>query len=126
MLVTWRDGATCLDEDPELFFPIGNSVPAILQKERAKVVCRRCQVVEARLSWAMESRHHTGAWGRLSEDERGALKRPVARFVGLGQVLGLAGSRRPPPRQPSTSRHDQGGWATPGRETPTSPYQSSV
>jgi len=75
MLVTWRDGATSLDEDPELFFPIGNSYPAILHTERAKVVCRRCRVVEASLSWAMESRHDTGVWGALSEDERRALKR---------------------------------------------------
>jgi len=63
-----------LGEDPELFFPIGNSYPAILQTERAKVVCRRCRVVEACLSWAMESRHDTGVWGALSEDQSRALK----------------------------------------------------
>jgi WhiB family transcriptional regulator, redox-sensing transcriptional regulator len=48
--VTWRDGAACLDEDPELFFPIGNSYPAILQTEKAKVVCRRCEVMATCLS----------------------------------------------------------------------------
>jgi WhiB family transcriptional regulator, redox-sensing transcriptional regulator len=77
--VTWRDGAACLDEDPELFFPIGNSYPALLQAEKAKVVCLRCEVMVACLSWAMESRHDTGVWGGLSEDERHALKRRNAR-----------------------------------------------
>ncbi len=77
--MTWRDGAACLDEGPELFFPIGNSYPAILQTEKAKVVCRRCEVMVTCLSWAMESRHDTGVWGGLSEDESRALKRRNAR-----------------------------------------------
>ena len=41
----WRHKAACLDEDPELFFPIGNTGPALLQIEEAKQVCRRCTVV---------------------------------------------------------------------------------
>ena len=77
--MTWRDGGACLDEDPELFFPIGNSYPAILHTEKAKVVCRRCEVMATCLSWAMESCHDTGVWGGLSEDERRALKRRNAR-----------------------------------------------
>ena len=39
----WRHRSACLDEDPELFFPIGNTGPAILQIEEAKQVCRRCE-----------------------------------------------------------------------------------
>ena len=42
----WRHRSACLDEDPELFFPIGNTGPAILQIEEAKQVCRRCEVRE--------------------------------------------------------------------------------
>ena len=42
----WRHESACLDEDPELFFPIGNTGPAILQIEEAKQVCRRCEVRE--------------------------------------------------------------------------------
>jgi WhiB family redox-sensing transcriptional regulator len=77
--MTWRDRAVCLDEDPELFFPIGNSDPALRQIERAKVVCHRCGVMETCLSWAMESRQDDGVWGGLSSDERRALKRRNAR-----------------------------------------------
>ena len=56
--MTWRDHA-CLDENPELFFPIGNTDPSIRQIERA-TVRRRFEVVETCLSWAMESRQDDG------------------------------------------------------------------
>ena len=77
--MTWRDHAACLEEDPELFFPIGNTGPAILQIEEAKAVCRRCEVVETCLKWAIESGQDAGVWGALSDDERRALKRYNAR-----------------------------------------------
>ena len=71
----WRHRSACRDEDPELFFPIGNTGPALLQIEEAKQVCRRCEVIEECLSWALESGQDAGVWGGLSEDERRALKR---------------------------------------------------
>jgi len=40
----WRHRAACLSEDPELFFPIGNTGPALAQIEEAKKVCARCAV----------------------------------------------------------------------------------
>jgi len=73
--VDWRHRAACRDEDPELFFPIGNTGPALLQIEEAKQVCRHCEVVEDCLTWALESGQDAGVWGGLSEDERRALKR---------------------------------------------------
>ena len=75
----WRHRSACLDEDPELFFPIGNTGPAILQIEEAKQVCRRCEVREQCLAWALEAGQDHGVWGGLSEDERRALKRRNAR-----------------------------------------------
>jgi len=75
----WRHRAACLDEDPELFFPIGNTGPAIMQIEEAKQVCRRCDVREQCLAWALEAGQDHGVWGGLSEDERRALKRRNAR-----------------------------------------------
>lgn len=75
----WRHQAACLDEDPELFFPVGNTGPALLQIEEAKAVCRGCDVVDTCLRWALDTGQDTGVWGGLSEDERRALKRRNAR-----------------------------------------------
>jgi WhiB family redox-sensing transcriptional regulator len=75
----WRHRAACRDVDPELFFPIGNTGPALMQIEEAKQVCRGCPVSEPCLKWAIESGQDAGVWGGLSEDERRALKRRTAR-----------------------------------------------
>lgn len=64
---------------PRALFPIGNTGPALLQIEQAKSVCRRCNVVQECLAWALESGQDAGVWGGLSEDERRALKRRNAR-----------------------------------------------
>jgi WhiB family transcriptional regulator, redox-sensing transcriptional regulator len=79
LAVDWRHRSACLEEDPELFFPIGNTGPAILQIEEAKAVCRRCEVREQCLAWALEAGQDHGVWGGMSEDERRALKRRNAR-----------------------------------------------
>ena len=75
----WRHEAACREEDPELFFPIGNTGPALSQIDEAKIVCRRCSVTDTCLQWALESGQDSGVWGGLSEDERRALKRRAAR-----------------------------------------------
>ncbi|WP_436764209.1 WhiB family transcriptional regulator [Streptosporangium sp. V21-05] len=75
----WRHRAACRDVDPELFFPIGNTGPALMQIEEAKQVCSTCSISEACLKWALESGQDAGVWGGLSEDERRALKRRTAR-----------------------------------------------
>jgi WhiB family transcriptional regulator, redox-sensing transcriptional regulator len=78
-MADWRHSAACVGEDPELFFPIGNTGPAILQIHDAKDVCRRCEVVTKCLQWALESGQDVGVWGGTSEDERRAMKRRAAR-----------------------------------------------
>ncbi|MFN8126556.1 MAG: WhiB family transcriptional regulator [Candidatus Nanopelagicales bacterium] len=75
----WRHSAACRDEEPELFFPIGNTGPALQQIDDAKRVCHSCDVQEACLNWAIESGQDAGVWGGLSEDERRSLKRRRAR-----------------------------------------------
>lgn len=76
----WRSKAACLGVDPELFFPIGNTGPAIAQAAEAKAVCATCEVRETCLEWALENNQDSGVWGGLGEDERRALKRRSARI----------------------------------------------
>ncbi|MEU5716301.1 WhiB family transcriptional regulator [Streptomyces sp. NPDC020403] len=75
----WRTHAACRDEDPDLFFPIGSTGPALVQTEEAKAVCRQCPVREKCLDWALENGQDSGVWGGLDENERRALKRRRAR-----------------------------------------------
>ncbi|MFJ3222477.1 WhiB family transcriptional regulator [Streptomyces sp. NPDC086783] len=74
----WRESAACRTADPDLFFPIGNTGPALLQIQEAKAVCRGCPVQDACLEWALDSEQTQGVWGGTSEDERRALRRRTA------------------------------------------------
>jgi WhiB family transcriptional regulator, redox-sensing transcriptional regulator len=87
--MTWRYRAACRDEEPDLFFPIGNSGPALGQLAEAKSVCRACPVVGECLAWAMETGQGSGVWGGMSEDERRELRRAQSRST----VSGTAGVR---------------------------------
>ncbi|MFI8003133.1 WhiB family transcriptional regulator [Streptomyces sp. NPDC086010] len=75
----WRMHAACRDEDPDLFFPIGSTGPALVQVEEAKAVCGTCPVREQCLDWALEYAQDAGVWGGMDENERRALKRRRAR-----------------------------------------------
>lgn len=75
----WRHQAACLDEEPELFFPVGSGGPAKLQVAKAKSVCHRCPVASDCLEWAIGTGQDAGVWGGTSEEERRAMKRRNAR-----------------------------------------------
>ncbi|MFE0189658.1 WhiB family transcriptional regulator [Streptomyces sp. NPDC059008] len=75
----WRDRGACKDVDPDLFFPVGSTGPALLQVEEAKSVCRRCPVLETCAAWALENREAHGVWGGMSEDDRRRIKRHMTR-----------------------------------------------
>ncbi len=71
----WRSTSACADEDPELFFPIGTTGPAVEQSEAAKRVCATCDVTEECLEYALSTNQDAGVWGGMTEDERRTLKR---------------------------------------------------
>jgi WhiB family redox-sensing transcriptional regulator len=71
----WREDAACRDEDPELFFPIGTTGPAVQQTANAKAVCARCPVRETCLNWALDNSRGFGVWGGMDPDERDLLRR---------------------------------------------------
>jgi WhiB family transcriptional regulator, redox-sensing transcriptional regulator len=77
--MSWYHHAACRGEDPELFFPIGSTGPALLQIGEAKRVCARCPVQSDCLRWAILTGMDHGVWGGMSEGERRALRRRIAR-----------------------------------------------
>ncbi len=82
----WVHRASCRDEDPELFFPLGTTGPAAAQVAAAKAVCARCEVRELCLEWALATNQDSGVWGGLSEEERRALRRARRRQAATALV----------------------------------------
>jgi len=66
----WRSDAACLTEDPELFFPEGESERYRLQTEAALSVCAGCEVAESCLSYALETEQRSGIWGGTTATAR--------------------------------------------------------
>jgi WhiB family transcriptional regulator, redox-sensing transcriptional regulator len=71
----WRDQAACRDTDPDLFFPVGSTGPAIEQIAAAKLVCRNCDVQGPCLEFALATNQEAGVWGGTDEDERRKLRK---------------------------------------------------
>lgn len=66
----WRDNSRCRDEDPELFYPTGIATDGDLVTMQAKAVCRRCQVNDKCLAYALDRGEQWGVWGGLTPTER--------------------------------------------------------
>lgn len=82
----WRDSAACLNNDPELFFPAGNTSPDREQAEKAKAVCASCLSQIACLSYALETGQTDGIWGGTTNDERQAILRRARRALRARRV----------------------------------------
>lgn len=71
----WRSLAACRDTDPDLFFPVGTTGPAIEQINNAKAVCADCEVRQPCLEFALTTNQDSGVWGGTSEEERRKLRK---------------------------------------------------
>lgn len=71
----WWPVAACTSRDPDLFFPVSASGPALEQVRRAKAVCAGCQVRQECLDFALRTRTKEGVWGGTSAEERELLLR---------------------------------------------------
>jgi WhiB family redox-sensing transcriptional regulator len=71
----WRAQAACHDLDPDLFFPVGVTGPAVGHIAAAKAVCRGCPVRVECLEFAISTNQEYGVWGGASEEERRVLRR---------------------------------------------------
>ena len=77
--MNWHHYAACRSTDPELFFPVGTTDPALEQLGEAKVVCAGCAVQSMCLEWAILAGIDHGVWGGTSEEERRTVRRRTAR-----------------------------------------------
>ncbi|WP_060903512.1 WhiB family transcriptional regulator [Streptomyces europaeiscabiei] len=66
----WLRRAACVGEDPELFFPVGTTGPAIDDVAAAKRVCAGCPVRRECLDWALGNGQTAGVWGGMGEEDR--------------------------------------------------------
>jgi WhiB family redox-sensing transcriptional regulator len=66
----WWARAACASADPELFFPISYSGPALRQVARAKAICARCPIRQECLRYALDAGSIQGVWGGMTEGER--------------------------------------------------------
>lgn len=80
MSAQWTRRAACAGSDePDLWFPVGEKGPALLQAAEAQAACRRCPVIEICLAWALDNHIHEGVWGGATEEERKSIRRRAAR-----------------------------------------------
>lgn len=77
-VVDWRTTAACSDTDPELFFPVGTTGPAVDQIAAAKAVCMTCLSKTECLEFALTTHQDSGVWGGLAEEERREIRRARA------------------------------------------------
>jgi WhiB family transcriptional regulator, redox-sensing transcriptional regulator len=88
----WWSRAACASADPDLFFPISHSGPAVRQVMRAKAICARCDIQRECLLYALDAGSIQGVWGGMTEEER---KRLLRRQRRAGQPVLSAPVRVP-------------------------------
>jgi WhiB family transcriptional regulator, redox-sensing transcriptional regulator len=69
----WRARAACSGYQHALFFPVGDTDGAAI--ERAREICLNCAVTDDCLEYALETNQRAGIWGGTTEEERRSLRR---------------------------------------------------
>jgi len=90
----WMEDAACREPgvDPELFFPVSESGPAVRQVAAARAVCGRCPVQAPCRDWALRAGEPAGIWGGTTPEERRVLRRRLPRRRGAPVAGSGAGS----------------------------------
>ena len=86
----WRQRAACRGTNPDLFFPVGTTGPAIEQIESAKTVCRQCDSQQDCLEFAISTNPDSGIWGGATEEERRRLRKQFIGGVSLETLTDIA------------------------------------
>ena len=68
--MNWRSGGACLSADPDLFFPISTTGPAVGQIAQAKAICGACEVRRECLEFALSHDQVYGIWGGTTPEDR--------------------------------------------------------
>ena len=84
----WIQRALCRDVDPDIFFPVGTSGPALEQAQRAKAICASCKVRAQCLDWALATGQDSGVWGGMDEEERREIRRARRRETAMLKIAG--------------------------------------
>src|SRR5271169_4179143 len=94
----WRSAAACRSADPELFFPIAATGPAVRQIARAKTICAGCEVRRECLEFALAQNQNYGIWGGTTAEDRqrGRRRRPRAAAAAAKRTVAAL-----PPDQPA-------------------------
>lgn len=71
----WRSAGACVDVDPDLFFPISTTGPALEQIAEAKRICAGCGVRKECLAFAREHDPIYGIWGGTTPEDRQQARR---------------------------------------------------
>ncbi|MFF8867991.1 WhiB family transcriptional regulator [Streptomyces sp. NPDC015139] len=103
----WRDQAACVGEDPEIFFPLSDLAAPHAEATLARAICRRCPVIIACRTWALEHGEDDGIWGATTAAQRRAIRRATTESPaasrrhsdGLGEPSELAVRMHAVPRQ---------------------------
>ncbi|MFE3638510.1 WhiB family transcriptional regulator [Streptomyces sp. NPDC059168] len=78
----WRDRAACVGEDPEVFFPLADFSAPGTEASLARAICRRCPVIVACRTWAIDQGEDDGIWGATTALQRRAIRRASPEAVG--------------------------------------------